>query len=313
MPRIRRRTAAGLRVSIPLTLTLSLAWRSTRRGDPWPFPSRARIRPARGPATGPTDRESTEPSPGAWSTAASGTWSAARTRRYYDEPRDEQDRRRYYSGIDPDGGTLSEDLGRLISDTHTNRLKYKEARIVHLYAWVDLQREKDVRSIYSDERFDPSKFIKEDFVLERRVERLIERRRARESSLAGESLERMLAVLEAQEPFNCEHVVPQSWFDDKAPMQGDLHHLFACQHQCNSFRGTGRSTTSASSRSPWRRRTGPGAASPTTACSSRSWARGRWRGPPCISSPATPAGSKTCTRTWTTGSGPCSTGTNARR
>ena len=28
--------------------------------------------------------------------------------------------------------------------------------------------------------------------------------------------------------FNCEHVVPQSWFDKKEPMRGDLHHLFAC-------------------------------------------------------------------------------------
>ncbi|CAM5672489.1 endonuclease [Streptomyces hirsutus] len=37
-------------------------------------------------------------------------------------------------------------------------------------------------------------------------------------------------------PFNCEHVVPQSWFAKKEPMRGDLHHLFACEAGCNSFR-----------------------------------------------------------------------------
>ena len=36
---------------------------------------------------------------------------------------------------------------------------------------------------------------------------------------------------------NCEHVVPQSWFDKAEPMRSDLHHLFACEPGCNSFRG----------------------------------------------------------------------------
>jgi endonuclease I len=46
-----------------------------------------------------------------------------------------------------------------------------------------------------------------------------------------------LDLLEAQLPFNCEHVVPQSWFAKREPMKGDLHHLFACEVACNSFRG----------------------------------------------------------------------------
>ncbi len=37
-------------------------------------------------------------------------------------------------------------------------------------------------------------------------------------------------------PYNCEHVVPQSWFNKRNPMKGDLHHLFACETRCNSFR-----------------------------------------------------------------------------
>jgi endonuclease I len=36
---------------------------------------------------------------------------------------------------------------------------------------------------------------------------------------------------------NCEHVVPQSWFDHQQPQRGDLHHLFACDSSCNSRRG----------------------------------------------------------------------------
>jgi len=44
------------------------------------------------------------------------------------------------------------------------------------------------------------------------------------------------AELEAQFKYNCEHVVPQSWFGKASPMRGDLHHLFACDSRCNSFR-----------------------------------------------------------------------------
>ena len=31
--------------------------------------------------------------------------------------------------------------------------------------------------------------------------------------------------------------MPQSWFGKREPMRGDLHHLFACESGCNSFRG----------------------------------------------------------------------------
>ncbi|HEV8149801.1 MAG TPA: endonuclease, partial [Gemmatimonadales bacterium] len=46
-----------------------------------------------------------------------------------------------------------------------------------------------------------------------------------------------LDALEAALPLNCEHVVPQSWFAKAEPMRGNLHHLFACEPRCNSFRG----------------------------------------------------------------------------
>ena len=161
----------------------------------------------------------------------------SQTRKYYEKEQDDSDRDDYYRDIDPESGSLSEDLRQLVAETHSTRLSYKVARIEHLYAWVDLQRDKQVRSLYSDERFDPKRFIREDFTIERRVERLVERRMQREGTRSPEEVERLTATLEAQEPFNCEHVVPQSWFGNDAPMQGDLHHLYTCQNQCNSFRG----------------------------------------------------------------------------
>src|SRR5262249_61032289 len=69
-----------------------------------------------------------------------------------------------------------------------------------------------------------------------RAERL-EAFRALESAAEPGALEVQEALLEAALPYNCEHVVPQSWFDKEEPMRGDLHHLFACESGCNSFRG----------------------------------------------------------------------------
>lgn len=55
--------------------------------------------------------------------------------------------------------------------------------------------------------------------------------------IGEEALAAELDALEAAFPYNCEHVVPQSWFQKREPMRGDLHHLFACEWGCNSFRG----------------------------------------------------------------------------
>ncbi|MET3114373.1 endonuclease I [Pedobacter sp. CG_S7] len=41
--------------------------------------------------------------------------------------------------------------------------------------------------------------------------------------------------MESTMPYNCEHVVCQSWFKKQEPMRGDLHHLFACEARCNLF------------------------------------------------------------------------------
>lgn len=168
--------------------------------------------------------------------AAKKIFEEARSRPYYDATADTADRTAYYSGIsstlNPSQlyGTLSE----LVRSTHTKELGYKPA--VHLYPWVDLQPNLKIRSIYSTQMFEPIEFIARDLEVARlRRERLT---RFRTSEAAGNpALEAaFLESLEAELPFNCEHVVPQSWFQKRRPMKGDLHHLFACESKCNSFR-----------------------------------------------------------------------------
>jgi endonuclease G len=79
-----------------------------------------------------------------------------------------------------------------------------------------------------------AQLIAEDF----RVAELRRAERARLSALeTGRDIAAVEDTVEAALPYNCEHVVPQSWFGKAEPMRGDLHHLFACETRCNSFRG----------------------------------------------------------------------------
>jgi endonuclease I len=162
----------------------------------------------------------------------------SRRRPYYEKQRDEEARERYYDGLEADDlepRELYERLSRLVTETHLRQPAYKPSRLV--YPWVDLQPDGELRSIYSGKTFDPEEFIREDFAMEqRRAERL--RELVLSETLRG--TDRLLAeqaALEAAFPYNCEHVVPQSWFDKREPMRGDLHHLFACESGCNRFRG----------------------------------------------------------------------------
>lgn len=170
--------------------------------------------------------------------AALATFREASTKPYYSKTKDAQDAATYYSGL-ANPQTLSksafyQQLGKLVRDTHKNKFPYKPA--VHLYPWIDLQPNLKIRSIYSQLEFAPEVIIREDFQIEAdRAERL-EALRSREANLTEAQLVIEADALEAALPFNCEHVVPQSWFNKKEPMRGDLHHLFACETNCNSFR-----------------------------------------------------------------------------
>lgn len=160
-------------------------------------------------------------------------------RPYYDEAADQAARDHYYSGLAADlpPAERFQQLHALLADTHTGRFSYKVARLEHLYPWVDLHEEggqRRLHSIYSGIAFDAEAFIREDLAIDARLAAQVRELALVESSL--EAIQAQIAALEAQSPFNCEHVVPQSWFDERSPMREDLHHLFACESNCNSFR-----------------------------------------------------------------------------
>jgi endonuclease G, mitochondrial len=165
--------------------------------------------------------------------------AAATTREYYNEREDLQARQTYYQDLSDhlEPAELYARLSELLKRTHTNRLKYQPS--THVYPWVDLHEARPtpkLKSIYSGRDFDPREFIEEDFRIEQERARL----RAlltREASFSAIGAQEQLDLLEASLPYNCEHVVPQSWFAKREPMRGDLHHLFACESGCNSFRG----------------------------------------------------------------------------
>ncbi len=159
---------------------------------------------------------------------------------YYDSASDRQSRDDYYGELIDNASSLSSKklfntLKELLSRTHTNQLSYKPSAT--LYPWVDLQPNFKIRSIYSQLEFEPEEIIQADFLIEQQKNARLKELMQIESFQDVSKFQEELDLLEAQMPYNCEHVVPQSWFDKREPMRGDLHHLFACEVICNSFRG----------------------------------------------------------------------------
>ncbi len=127
---------------------------------------------------------------------------------YYDEQADAIDRDRYYQSVrdsfdDGDGAQLYNDLHRLIS-RNTRDLGYKGARR-ELYRTIDRRPDGALYYLYSGEG--PKN----------------------EEEVTGPNDSQL-------SNFNCEHVVPQSWFNKARPMKSDLHHLFTEEVKCNSSR-----------------------------------------------------------------------------
>jgi endonuclease G len=186
-------------------------------------------------------------------------------RPYYDRDKDEKDREDYYGAMasgesakptfdlmTADGWHITvarqimnggengataptfEQLQKLLQETHTTQPSYQPN--LEVYPWIDLHKDGKLRSIYSGKVYDPADFIEEDFAIEKERAQQLQSFRARESMVTEADIAGYEMLLEAQLPYNCEHVVPQSWFSRKEPMKGDLHHLFACESGCNSFR-----------------------------------------------------------------------------
>lgn len=156
---------------------------------------------------------------------------ACAARKYFDAEQDGRDVRAYYGELASGSAPAFDLLARLLKATHRERPAYAPTKWV--YPWVDRQPDGRIRSLYSaaGKTFSFEELVQADLAVEAaREERLAE--------LPVEALgEEALEAIEAALPFNCEHVVPQSWFGKREPMRGDLHHLFACESSCNSFRG----------------------------------------------------------------------------
>ncbi|WP_424236961.1 endonuclease I family protein [Bhargavaea ginsengi] len=133
---------------------------------------------------------------------------------YYDPQKDQVAQEEYYSEVDFEIG-LPEQIHALLVGTHTRPLNYSPHQYV--YPWVDLQENGRLKSLYSGASLDPIEAINHDL-------KLLQMSRQEAASTSEKLM------------FNTEHVVPQSWFDEKEPMRGDLHHLFACEPACNSMR-----------------------------------------------------------------------------
>ena len=166
--------------------------------------------------------------------AALAEYEAGRRRPYYDAAQDGPQAAAYFAAIDPAAKPkpLFEALAKLTKATHKSQPGYKPSKYV--YPVVDVQPDGRLRSIYTDDTYGAAAFIREAVAMERAFEAEVVRLAAAEGLSEADAFE---SALEAAAPFNCEHVVPQSWFRKAEPMRGDLHHLFTCESTCNSFRG----------------------------------------------------------------------------
>lgn len=158
---------------------------------------------------------------------------------YYDEDHDAMQVKMYYAEMlkegATDGTTLFSRLHALLQRTHKHHIPYHVSKDQYLYPWVDLYPDGRLRCIYSGAHKDPERAIEEDFdtILMRfsRFRQLVINDRLGKEDLFGRITE-----IAREHKFNTEHVVPQSWFDEREPMKGDLHHLFVCEPKCNNTR-----------------------------------------------------------------------------
>lgn len=158
---------------------------------------------------------------------------------YYNPEADRAARDEYYREIDFDAGRgeLFDALSSLLAATHARKIRYRDSRLEHLYPRVDLHPDGLLRSVYSGDGFAPEEIIAAELALEAQLEARAAELVREESALGREAMVRELELFEDSLPYNCEHVVPQSWFGRSEPMRGDLHHLYTCEMRCNSFRG----------------------------------------------------------------------------
>lgn len=155
---------------------------------------------------------------------------------YLDEKAYQADQAAYYGDLPQRAQTMApkalyQALSRLVTVTHTHQLPYEPTQ--YLYPVVDVHPEGDLESIYSNQKADPQEAILADV----RAHQALQKAASTPGSVVAQDAYRPQT---GTHDYNCEHVVPQSWFDGKLPMRGDLHHLFACDPNSNSKRGNSR-------------------------------------------------------------------------
>jgi endonuclease G len=156
------------------------------------------------------------------------------TDNYYSEVKDAEDVKRYYAGLNEPLKVNFETLHDLLESTHNSPHSYSPSKYV--YPKIDLYPDGLLRSIYSNKSFTVQEIILADQKIDiDRQLRFIELAKNMKI-IEREAFNLQVDALEKALPYNCEHVVCQSWFNGQEPMRGDLHHLFACESDCNSFR-----------------------------------------------------------------------------
>ncbi|MEK4031180.1 endonuclease [Pseudobacillus sp. FSL P4-0506] len=157
---------------------------------------------------------------------------------YYDWEKDQHIISNYYDQIhfnEANKEELFKQLNHLVATTHTNRLPYNSKTRNYLYSLVDLQADGNLKSIYSGREKDPEQVMKEDYESDRKREQAYDEL-LKSDSVNHDHIQEIITSLQSENMYNCEHVVPQSWFDKRNPIKGDLHHLFTCEKECNSLR-----------------------------------------------------------------------------
>lgn len=160
---------------------------------------------------------------------------------YYDHTADAAAKSDYYSVVAGglNKGDFYKTLNALLTTTHTKVFSYKSARHDHLYPWIDRHENETLASIYSSQEMAEELFLAEVHSFDKAKESLALSQGLEASTLSEKDIEAIDLSLEASTKFNCEHVVPQSWFEGDAEhkaQKSDLHHLFTCESNCNSFR-----------------------------------------------------------------------------
>lgn len=152
---------------------------------------------------------------------------------YYDETRDTEMKNRYYYPIQKKkkAGNLFYSFHELLKKTH-DPIPYFVSKDKYLYSWVDMQPDGSIKNIYSGINQDPKELIKKDYDTIQKKYYEFENLLKSNHDLM-DTKKNKISKIDYELKFNTEHIVPQSWYGAVEPMKGDLHHLFACQPECN--------------------------------------------------------------------------------